>query len=429
MTKVKIAVLASALAGALLTFLPARGADDPPKAYVVLVGIGDYPDKQIKPRKHAEADAKALYDLFSDKSRLTGPENVKLLLGTKDATRPSEVATKENILKALKWAASSAGPNDPVIFAFLGQGAPVGDRLCFFGADATVKDRAKNAVLGADIEQALDKMKSQRFLALVDLNLKGFENQKEPLAAANVNDLVRIFFGHEERDDGGLPPGRVLLLATNGLTQSIDLEKNGIFTHALLDALKGNADKEGYEPDGNITVDELILYLGKQVPELARVHGKTKEEKEQQFFARGGQESHFPVVRNPAVMAKVVERIDKFAALVKDKKPAAEVVEEGNRLLSQMPKLQAYQDLRKAYQKLADGGLSLDDFNKEREKIQTSMKLKRSEAVAYATKVIQLIKSINRTIKLDGLINLIINLKNQRISRLNYQFLQIINQD
>src|SRR6516164_6504307 len=90
-----------------------QAADDAPKAYVVLVGISDYPDKLIKPRAHGEDDAKALYDLFTNKDYLdTDKDNVKLLLGKKDDNRPSEVATKENIRKAVQWGVEKAGPND-----------------------------------------------------------------------------------------------------------------------------------------------------------------------------------------------------------------------------------------------------------------------------------------------------------------------------
>ena len=63
-----------------------------------------YNDPQIKPRKFAEADAKALYDLFIDKNHLgVNPKHIKLLLGKADAKRPSEPATRENILKAVTW--------------------------------------------------------------------------------------------------------------------------------------------------------------------------------------------------------------------------------------------------------------------------------------------------------------------------------------
>ena len=47
---------------ALLLALPAWAAEATSQTYVVLVGISQYADQQIKPRPHAEADAKALFD-------------------------------------------------------------------------------------------------------------------------------------------------------------------------------------------------------------------------------------------------------------------------------------------------------------------------------------------------------------------------------
>ena len=43
-----------------------------------------------------------------------------------------------------------------------------------------------------------------------------------------------------------------------------------MFTKVLIDGLKGAADKDGYEPDGVVTVDELDTYLEKEMPKLAR---------------------------------------------------------------------------------------------------------------------------------------------------------------
>jgi carboxyl-terminal processing protease len=388
------AILKGLLGGCLWTLLAGAfvwGADDAPKAYVVLVGINDYADKNIKPRKHSEADAQALYDLFTNKDYLdTDQTNVKLLLGKKDEKRPSEVATKENIRKALSWAVSNAKQGDAVIFAFLGQGGPIGDRTCFFATDSTFKDRAKNALLASEVEQDMTQLKSQRFMAMFDIHFKGWENpDKTPLAEANPMDLYKIFLGNEEKEDHQPTPGRVVLLATNGMTQSLDLEKNGVFTHAVIAALKGIADKEGYEADGLVTVDELVNYLEKEVPELCRTHGKNKAEKEQFHHALGGKTNHFELTRNPAVHGKMQERLSKFIMLAKDKKLEAEVAEEGARLLSRMPKLQAQQDLRKQYQKLVDGVLTPDTFAKERDNILAAMKMKRSEAVSFATKVMQ----------------------------------------
>src|SRR5262245_48981256 len=96
----------------LLVAAPTRADDPPPtkvplgivpsKTYVVLVGISNYADKQIKPRAHAEDDAKAFFDVLTDKQYLGVPrDQVKLLLGSADDKRGSEPATRDNILKAL----------------------------------------------------------------------------------------------------------------------------------------------------------------------------------------------------------------------------------------------------------------------------------------------------------------------------------------
>ena len=58
MTK-KLMGLLAILVLAIITALPVRAAEAPAHSYAVLVGISQYGDKQIKPRPHAEADAKA----------------------------------------------------------------------------------------------------------------------------------------------------------------------------------------------------------------------------------------------------------------------------------------------------------------------------------------------------------------------------------
>src|SRR5215471_4581423 len=150
-----------------------------PQAYVVLVGISDYADKAIKPRSHAEADVKALYDIFTNKDYLgADAKHVRLLLGNPDEARHSEPATRENILKSIKWVASAAKRDDLVIFGFFGQGGPVGDtgeRRCYFASDSTVKDRAKNAIAASELGQELDVLKSQRFCVLLEVNFTAFE--------------------------------------------------------------------------------------------------------------------------------------------------------------------------------------------------------------------------------------------------------------
>jgi C-terminal peptidase prc len=369
--------------------VPGRAAEQPQHGpYVVLVGVSNYADPQILPRPHAEADVKALYDVFTNKDYLgAGAEHVKLLLGSADAGRHSEPATHENILKALQWVGANAGRDDLVIFAFIGQGAPLGERFCYFGSDSTFKDRAKNALAAGDIDQALQKLKSHKVCIFLDLNFKGFNPGKDTMPDANLANLYTEFTGNP-KDERGPPVGRVMFLATTGLKPSLDLEHHGLFARALLNGLKGAADKDGYEPDGVVTVLELAEYLSKEIHQLAMKHGKTREEKEQRGLILGGRASHFEIVKNPAVSAKVQQRLEKFAKLAEDMKVSKEIAEEGHNLLQRMPKLEAYRSLRKNYQKFVDGGMSLDELMEARTKILDDTKMKRSTAAAFAAKVI-----------------------------------------
>jgi len=389
MTRVIFTGLLGALA-ALFLAAPARAAETKPaQPYVVLIGIGEYKDKAINPRPHAEDDARALYDLVTDKQQLgADADHVRLLLGSEDAKRKAKEATRANILEAVKWLRSEAKADDLVLFAFFGEGCSIGergDRRCYFATDSTLAGRDKDAVDAASVGEELDKLKSQKFCALLDVNFKGFTS-KEAVPEANLGTPpYKEFLGDDGTEDHGPAPGRVVFLATNGLSPSLDLAKHGLFAEVVLDALKGKADKEGYEPDGVVTVDELTSYLREELPKLAREHGKTKEDKEQAHFALGSS-AHFVLTTNPAALAKAEERRKKLKELADDKKISKELAEEGTDLLTRMPKLEAQRKLRQAYQKLVDDKLTVEKFTKERDDILASRKMARKDAVEFAKK-------------------------------------------
>ncbi len=397
MNKVKLTGLFAGLALLLAAVAPARAAEEakPPETYVVLVGVSDYADKQIQPRPLAEADAKALYDLLTSKDHLgVDDKHIRLLLGSDDPKRKSQPATRENILKALHWVATEAKANDLVVFAFFGQGGTLsdsGERRCFFASDSTVKDRSKNAVAAADVGQELDKLKSQRFCALIDVSFKGFKNGDKPAPEPNLGGATayKEFLGDDEGDDHAALPGRALFLATNGVQQCPDLKDHGAFATAVLAGLKGGADKEGYEPDGTVTVDELNDYIDKELPPLVRNALQNPKNGVPNHFVLGGQGSHFSLTRNPAVSAKVQQRLDKLAQMVKNKEVPDKFAEEGQALLGRMPKLESQRALRKAYQKLVDGEVKLDAFEASREIILAGTKLRRDAALQFAGKVIE----------------------------------------
>jgi C-terminal peptidase prc len=380
------------------TIAPAARAEEQskaPQAYVVLVGISEYADKAIKPRPHSEDDVKALYDIFTDKAYLgADAKHVRLLLGKPDEGRHSEPATRANILKAVKWAATEAKRDDLVIFGFFGQGGGVGDsgeRRCYFAADSTVKDRAKNAVAAAEIGQELEGLKSRRFCTLMEVSFASFESAPDVTLGKTP---YREFLGDDKTEDHRPIPGRVIFLATNGFTPSLNLPEHGLFAQALIDALKGSADKDGYESDGVVTVDELAKYLDKEMPPLGRKHLKNSDDHVPFHFVLLGQDSHFNLTKNPAAFAKSQGRLDKLAGMLKDGKISDKYAEEGNRLLSRMPKLEAQRSIRREYQKLVDGEESPAEFEQQRNQILESTKLSHTDAEKYAGKVYDAIKLV-----------------------------------
>jgi C-terminal peptidase prc len=365
--------------------------------YVVLVGSGTYTDPVIKARPVAEQDAQALYDTFTDAKYLGVPaDHIKLFLGSADAKRNAQSATKANILAAVKWVVDSAKKDDLVIFALLGQGASAGDRTCFFTHDSKFTERTKTAVLAADIELALEKLKSQRLVALVDVSYKGYDPGKEKVAEPNLLDIVRVFVGPEDKEEHQLPPGRVIFLSNVGTAAPLALDKGTAFGKVILDGLHGQADKDGYEADGWVTVDELMTHLETELPALARKTGKTKEEKEQAPLVWGGRSSHFEVTHNPAAYPQAQERLAKLKKLVDAKKIDAELADEGNKLLSRMPKLKAQQELRKGYQALVDDKLTTDAFVAKRKEINASTVLSTRAAESYATKTLRAIATVKK---------------------------------
>jgi C-terminal peptidase prc len=367
--------------------IPAVRADEATgQPLVVIVGIDKFQDPQIKPRKHAEADARALSDLFLDKDRLgAAKDRVKLLLGSGAGEGK---ATKDNILTALHWVEKTAKKDDLVILAIFGQGAPLGERTCYFGVDSTFKERAKDAVASDDIEHIIDKIQSQRVVSMVDVHFLGFDIGKEKIPDLNTGNIFKVFLsqGDESKDTS---PSRIVFVAGAPAKASLDLEKHGVFAQALLDGLAAKADDFGYEGDGNIMASELAKYVRKHVGELARANGKTEEQKKQQAGVVEGQSPDFVIAYNPPAHTKALDRLKKFDTIAAGQKLDKKVVEEGHMLLARMPKLEAQQSLRKAYQKLVDGKTDVAAFNTDRENILESMKLAERDALRYASVIMK----------------------------------------
>ncbi len=384
---------------------PAGRADEPavkPSAgpAVVIVGVGTFDkDKGIQPRPTAEADAKAFYKLLTDTKYFpAGPGRVKLLLSAPDKELNAEAASRDAIVKAVAGAVAETGKDDLVVLAFFGRGASAVDKTCFFTPETTFADRAKTGLLGSDLEPELKKLKGQKVLFLMDVSFKGYDAGKEKLAEPNLTDLLTGLFGGEDKEDSALPMDRAFMLASIPTVEPLTKGDHGLFASTVLDALQGKAEDEayrdGYEGDGLVSIDELVKYLEKKMPDEARAIGKTDKEKESRPFFSGVPTSHYPITKNPALTPAVEVRLKKLDELEKDKAVTDEVAKEGHRLLARMPKLKSQQELRKAYQKLTDGAATPDQFGIARKGILDGLKIASEEVTEFTRKVNDAISSI-----------------------------------
>lgn len=367
-------------------------ADDKPtktKTVAVVVGIGSFADKEIKARVTADEDARTMAGILGDACKGgVAKDDLTVLLSEKDDKIGALQGTKANILKAIGEAAKKVGKDDTLLLYMVMQGATAGEKTCLFATDSTFKDRVKDSIFGGDLEKELKDLKSEQVGVFLDFNLKGFES-KEAVLAPNIVQFVRVFQGLKEGDLDAEPlPGRVILLCGNGLQTPLSVNKNGLFTTVIAEALNGKADADGYEPDGSVIVDELVKYASKQMQEKAAVMVKPIEEQFAQSLLALGRGNHFLITRNPDVYSKVESRLKKYDELQKSAKLDKVVAEEGQKLLGRMPRLKAMQELRKSYQKFADGDLSAEQLLVARERINTSMVLSAEESKDFADKLL-----------------------------------------
>jgi len=81
--------------------------------------------------------------------------------------------------------------------------------------------------MAGEMETILDKLKSNRFCAFVDVNFKGFDAGKEKFTDPDLSKFYRELLGKD--DDAAPPQSRTIFFPNAGLKPSLDLKDHGIF--------------------------------------------------------------------------------------------------------------------------------------------------------------------------------------------------------
>jgi C-terminal peptidase prc len=360
---------------------------------IVLVGVNNYADEQIKSRGRAEADARAFYDLFTDTQYLgTEKDRVRLLLGG-DATR-------DNVLQALRWAAETAREDDPVIVAFFVQGAMHGGEGCLLGGDASLANVARCGIFGKDLAEALKPMRSRCFAAFLDVNFRAAKTSDGAVPNySSPGSLYRGLSGDDGSESRDALPGRILLLASDGRSSSVETPSNGVFAHAVVEGLRGAADgyaqgevrgkpeAERFKPDGVVTPNELLRYLYDRFTALTDEHASNDAELGGTYYWMINK-AEFALTFQPAESEKSEKRLRRFDDLLADSAELKEVADEGRKLLRRMPLWKSQQELRGLYVRLTEAALDAPGLLQKRKAVLDAQQLPRADAETFADRIL-----------------------------------------
>lgn len=241
-------------------------------SYALVIGIGRYRDEAITPLKYTNADARAFAELLADDEICGVPkENVRLLVD-EEATL---FAIKDSISG---WLASKAGPDSTAIIFYAGHGDVEPDRT------QTSADALANYLLPYDVSSsnlyasALSKEEFQGLVRTVRCKRSVILMDACHSGGVATTGSRKMSVGYSRDIYSSLAEGSgstvIAAAAPNQLSWEDKELGHGVFTHHLLEALRGEADVDG---DGRVTMTEVFDYLKKKVPETARRLGGAEQ--------------------------------------------------------------------------------------------------------------------------------------------------------
>jgi len=246
--------------------------------YGLIIGIANYVNVN-KLSNTILKDARDINDLLLSPMYCGYHQaNTRLLLDDK--------ATAEGIRQGLRWLAESAGPNDTVFLYFTGHGGRVengleqGNYLIPYDGDS--ENLGLTAISGEELTDLLRNIKSQRFLSLFDCCYSGGTGDVKGLASG-------LEFKSGFKDDYynllTHGTGRVIMASSRDDEVSLVLAgmENSLFTHYLLEGLRGKAETKG---DNLIRVFNVFDYISEKIPNQASQHP---------IFKASDLENNFPI--------------------------------------------------------------------------------------------------------------------------------------
>ncbi len=225
--------------------------------YALVVGLSKYKHSGIPKLDLSDKDANSFGDFLKAQNEVFKDTKVTFLLNDK--------ATKLEIEKYLYYTLPKTGKDDTVILFFSGHGAfdPIRPNdFLFLPYDAEPDFLGTTAVKMTGLD-FLKGVSADRVLIIADACYAGgFTEMKAKALAPSLDSFLR-----EVRNSSG----RAVITSTKPEQLSWEAPglKNSVFTHNLLEGLRGKADKD---QDGLITLNEAYEYAYSMTKDQTKGH-------------------------------------------------------------------------------------------------------------------------------------------------------------
>ncbi|MDQ7782611.1 MAG: caspase family protein [Desulfomonilaceae bacterium] len=214
--------------------------------YALVVGVSSYASKAVPKLRLSAKDAKDFAEFLSTQRRVFKKTHVKLLV--------DEQATKKEVEKFLYHDLRTAGKDDTVILFFSGHGS--GDvrtpgKFYFLTHDSDPDYLHATAVDMSGL-RFLDRLDANKAVLIADAcHAGGFTSTGTKSIRPPLKEFMESF---------AESAGRVVLSSSkpDEYSQEKTNLANSVFTHYLLEGLRGAAD---INRDGIITLDEVYEYV------------------------------------------------------------------------------------------------------------------------------------------------------------------------
>lgn len=255
-----VAVTALALTG-----LWTAQAQQERRKWAVIVGINDYAHPKVRDLKYAVPDARALHGFLVDEAGFPA-DNVRLLV--------NEQATLREIKRALgDFVPARADANDMVVLFFAGHGAPEtsaaepdGYAKYLIPYDADPESLYSTALPMDELQRIFQRIRAATLVLIADACYSGASGGRTFGAPAGTRMLE---LNTRFLDELAKAPGRIIVTASgpNEVSREDDRLGHGLFTHHLLEGLRGKADRDS---DSVLTLREGYDYACRQVFEASK---------------------------------------------------------------------------------------------------------------------------------------------------------------